>query len=237
MSPVHRVCVVDDDPGVRRVTCALLDATGEFQCKPYMSAEDLLADDLVNVGCVVTDLKMPNVDGLELQRLLREKDVCIAMVVVTGHADIATAVKLLRQGATNILQKPFNADELIATVREAVRKTNRVREQWQKVEVAKANYEKLTDEERDVLKLLVAGVPNKAIPAQLCMSSRTFDRRKQSLMITMQVASVVDLATLMARIANFDALRVVDRYEPLDSFPNSVHVPVEPMMSGKQLGF
>lgn len=235
MSFVHRVCVVDDDPGVRRVTCSVLEATGEFQCKPYASAEELLSDNLVNVGCVVTDLKMPNIDGLELQKLLREKDVCIAMVVVTGHADIATAVTLLRQGATNILQKPFNSDELVSTVREAVRKTNRVREQWQKVEVAKANYEKLSDEERDVLRLLVAGVPNKAIPAQLCMSSRTFDRRKQSLMITMQVASVVDLATLMARIANFDALRVVDRYEPLDTFPNSVHVAVEPMLS-KQSG-
>jgi len=236
MTSVHRICVVDDDPGVRRVTCSVLDATGEFQCTPYASAEELLSDSLVNVGCVVTDLKMPNIDGLQLQKLLREKDLCVAMVVVTGHADIATAVKLLRQGATNILQKPFDSDELISTVREAVRKTTRVRDQWQKVEVAKANYEKLSDEERDVLRLLVAGVPNKAIPAQLCMSSRTFDRRKQSLMITMQVASVVDLATLMARIANFDALRAVDRYEPLDSFPNSLDVAIEPMMSSKHSG-
>ncbi len=227
---------MDDDPGVRRVTCSVLESTGEFHCQPYASAEELLRDSLVNVCCVVSDLKMPHIDGLELQRLLREKDLCIAMVVVTGHADIATAVKLLRQGATNILQKPFDSDELVSTVREAVRKTLRVREQWQKVEIAKANYEKLSDEERDVLRLLVAGVPNKAIPAQLCMSSRTFDRRKQSLMITMQVASVVDLATLMARIANFDALRVVDRYEPLDTFPNSLHLAVEPMMSVKQAG-
>ena len=237
MSSRSRVCVVDDDPGVRRVTCSVLDATGEFQCQQFASAEDLLKhDSLANVGCVITDLKMPDIDGLELQRLLREKDLCLALVVVTGHADIATAVKLLRQGATNILQKPFDADELVSTVREAVRKTTRIREQWEKVEVAKANYEKLSDEEREVLKLLVAGVPNKAIPGQLCMSSRTFDRRKQSLMITMQVASVVDLATLMARIANFDALRVVDRYEPLDAFPNSLHLAVEPMMSGRQVG-
>ena len=236
MPSVSRVCVVDDDPGVRRITCMVLETTGEFLCKQYASAEDLLQDDLANVGCVITDLKMPNIDGLALQRLLREKDLCLALVVVTGHADIATAVKLLRQGATNILQKPFNADELVSTVREAVRKTIRVREQWQKVEIAKANFEKLSDEEREVLKLLVAGVPNKVIPTQLCMSSRTFDRRKQSLMIAMQVASVVDLATLMARIANFDALRVVDRYEPLDAFPNSLHMAIEPMMSGKQFG-
>ena len=86
------------------------------------------------------------------------------------------------------------------------------------------------------MRLLVAGVPNKAIPAQLCMSSRTFDRRKQSLMITMQVASVVDLATLMAKIANFDALRAVDRYEPFDTFPSSMDVAVEPMMTGKHAG-
>lgn len=232
----HLVCVVDDDPGVRRVTSSLLEATGEFQCQPFASGRELLDSDSLNVaGCVVTDLKMPEIDGLELQKLLREKDKCVALVVVTGHADIATAVKLLRQGAANILQKPFDSSELVAAVREAVKRTDKLREQWQKIEVAKANYAKLSDEEREVLKLLVAGMPNKAIPAQLCMSSRTFDRRKQSCMITMQVASVVDLATLMARISNFDAMRIVDRYEPLDSFPLSLELAVEPMGHEKQV--
>lgn len=232
----HLVCVVDDDPGVRKVTCSILEATGEFECKPFAGANELLSSDSLGVaGCVVSDLKMPDIDGLELQRLLREKDKCVALVVVTGHADIATAVKLLRQGAANILQKPFDANELVVTVREAVRRTEKLRDQWQKVEVAKANYAKLSDEEREVLKLLVAGVPNKAIPGQLCMSSRTFDRRKQSCMLTMQVASVVDLATLMARISNFDAMRIVDRYEPLDSFPHSLEMAVEPMGQSKQV--
>ena len=232
----HLVCVVDDDPGVRRVTCSILEASGEFVCKPYASASELLnSDSLGEVGCVVTDLKMPEIDGLELQKLLREQDSCVALVVVTGHADIATAVKLLRQGAANILQKPFDTNELLSTVREASRRTLRLREQWRKIETAKANYSKLSDEEREVLKLLVAGVPNKAIPGQLCMSSRTFDRRKQSCMATMQVSSVVDLATLMSRISNFDAMRMVDRYEPLDSFPHSLELAVEPMGQEKQI--
>lgn len=232
----HLVCVVDDDPGVRRVTCSILEATGEFVCRPFASASELLnSDSLGEVGCVVTDLKMPEIDGLELQKLLRDKDNCVALVVVTGHADIATAVKLLRQGAANILQKPFDSNELISTVREAVRRTVRLRDQWQKVEAAKANFSKLSDEEREVLKLLVAGVPNKAIPGQLCMSSRTFDRRKQSCMATMQVSSVVDLATLMSRISNFDAMRMVDRYEPLEAFPPSLEMAVEPMGHEKQM--
>ncbi len=226
----HLVCVVDDDPGVRKVTCSLLEATGEFQCQSYASGKELLNSEALDVvGCVVTDLKMPEIDGLELQKLLREKDKCVALVVVTGHADIATAVKLLRQGAANILQKPFDSNELVVAVREAAKRTEKLRDQWQKIEVSKTNYAKLSDEEREVLKLLVAGVPNKAIPGQLCMSSRTFDRRKQSCMATMQVASVVDLATLMSRISNFDAMRIVDRYEPLDSFPHSLELAVEPM--------
>jgi two-component system response regulator FixJ len=231
----HRVCVVDDDPGVRRVTCSILESTGEFQCQPYASAEELLSNDtLEDISCVITDLKMPNIDGLELQRLLHERDKCLTLVVVSGHADISSAVKLLRQGAANILQKPFDSNELITTVREAVNRTLRIRDQWQRIEAAKANYEKLSEEERDVLKLLVAGVPNKAIPTQLCMSSRTFDRRKQSCMSTMQVASVVDLATLMARISNFDAMRIVDRYEPLETFPARLELAVEPMAANKQ---
>ncbi len=232
----HLVCVVDDDPGVRKVTCSILEATGEFECQPYASANELLESHLLgSIGCVVSDLKMPGIDGLELQALLREKDKCAALVVVTGHADIATAVKLLRQGAANILQKPFDSNELITTVREAVKRTEKLRDQWQKIEAAKTNFTKLSDEEREVLKLLVAGVPNKAIPGQLCMSSRTFDRRKQSCMITMQVTSVVDLATLMARISNFDAMRMVDRYEPLDTFPNSLELAIQPMGHEKQL--
>jgi len=230
----HLVCVVDDDPGVRRVTCSLLEATGEFQCQSYASGKELLNSETLDVvGCVVTDLKMPEIDGLELQKLLREKDKCVALVVVTGHADIATAVKLLRQGAANILQKPFDSNELVVAVREAAKRTEKLRDQWQKIEASKTNYAKLSDEEREVLKLLVAGVPNKAIPGQLCMSSRTFDRRKQSCMATMQVASVVDLATLMSRISNFDAMRIVDRYEPLDSFPHSLELAVEPMGQAK----
>ncbi len=232
----HLVCVVDNDPGVRRVTCSVLEATGEFDCQPYASANELLESDALGVaGCVVSDLQMPDMDCLELQKLLREKDNCIALVVVTGHADIATAVKLLRQGAANILQKPFDSNELVVTVRESVKRTERLRAQWLKIEAAKGNFAKLSDEEREVLKLLVLGVPNKAIPGQLCMSSRTFDRRKQSCMLTMQVASVVDLATLMARISNFDAMRMVDRYEPLDSFPNSLELAMEPMGQAKQV--
>ncbi len=232
----HRICVVDDDPGVRKITCSILESTGEFECQPFASGEELLSYELLGeVGCVISDLKMPSMDGLELQRLLRDKDKCVSLVVVTGHADIATAVKLLRQGASNILQKPFESDELLSTVREAVRRYSSPPRPMEQDSSCQSKLREVVEEEREVLKLLVAGVPNKAIPGQLCMSSRTFDRRKQSCMATMEVASVVDLATLMARIANFDAMRMVDRYEPLESFPNTIDVAVEPMSTEKSV--
>jgi two-component system, LuxR family, response regulator FixJ len=218
----HRICVVDDDPGVCRLTCSTLEEVVDFECLPFSSGEEMFANaPLSEVSCVISDLRMPNMDGLELQRILREREPCITLVIVTGHADISTAVKLVRRGATNLLQKPYEAEELIKAVREAVERTERMRAQWAKLEVAKANYDALTEEERDVVRLLVAGVPNKIIPSQLCMSSRTFDRRKQSAMTRMQVASVVDLATLMARIAGFDALQSPDPFEPLENFPFS----------------
>jgi two-component system, LuxR family, response regulator FixJ len=220
--PANRVCIVDDDPGVMHLTSTILEETGEFRCEQYSSGEDLFARaNLSGVSCVLSDLRLPNMDGLELQRILRQKDPCITLVVMTGFADIATAVKLIRRGATNLLQKPYDTAELIVAVREAVTRTLRMREQWSRLEAAKANYDSLTDEERDVVRLLVNGVPNKAIPTQLCMSSRTFDRRKHSAMLRMQVASVVDLATLMARIASFDAMRAIDHFEKLENFPLS----------------
>jgi two-component system, LuxR family, response regulator FixJ len=201
------------------VTSSLLEETGEFECQRFGSGEEMFArTDLAEVSCVLSDLRLPNMDGLELQSILRQKDPCVTLVVMTGHADISTAVKLIRRGATNLLQKPYDTAELIIAVREAVRRTNRMRLQWSQIEAAKANYETLTEEERDVVRLLVNGVPNKAIPTQLCMSSRTFDRRKHSAMVRMQVASVVDLATLIARIASFDAMRAIDNPEKIDHF-------------------
>lgn len=222
MSFKPRICVVDDDPGVCRLTCGVLEELGDFECLPFSSGNDLFAEaPLSEVSCVISDLRMPVMDGLQLLEILREREPCITLLIVTGQADIATAVKLMRRGATNLLQKPYETSELLQAVREAVQRTEKMRSQWAKLEIAKSNYDALTDEERDVVGLLVAGVPNKIIPSQLCMSSRTFDRRKQSAMTRMQVASVVDLATLMARIASFGALQSADRFEPLENFPFS----------------
>lgn len=214
------------------VTSSLLEETGEFTCQQYCSGEEMfLRANLSEISCVLSDLRLPHMDGLELQKVLRQKDPCVTLVVMTGHADIATAVKLIRRGATNLLQKPYDTHELVVAVREAVRRTIRMREQWSQLETAKANYDALTEEERDVVRLLVNGVPNKAIPTQLCMSSRTFDRRKHSAMLRMQVSSVVDLATLMARIASFDAMRAIDHYEKLDHFALTTEIMSGPHFS------
>ncbi len=211
------------------LSSTILQETGEFVCEQYSSGEDLFAHaNLAEASCVLSDLRLPNMDGLELQRILRQREPCVTLVVMTGFADISSAVKLIRRGATNLIQKPYEASELIIAVREAVHRTRRMREQWRALEEAKANYDSLTDEERDVVRLLVNGVPNKAIPTQLCMSSRTFDRRKHSAMQRMHVSSVVDLATLMARIASFDALRSVDSYEKLENFPLSSDLLIGP---------
>jgi two-component system response regulator FixJ len=194
------VCVVDDDPAVLELTCGVLRTHG-FDVRGYDGAEEFLAQlDEKNVACVVTDLQMPNVDGGELLQRLRARVNVVSVIVVTAHADVRTAVRLMEEGATTLLEKPFQPDELFAAVDRAVRATQSRRIAEERLAEARRNFAELTPDEREVLECMVAGAANKAIAAQLHLSMRTVDRRRRAVLTKMEVDSVSELAALVTKL-------------------------------------
>ncbi len=201
MSPMPEVWIVDDDVAVATLASRVLESVGEFACRQFTSASALLAE-LKNTrpACIVSDIKMPEVDGKALQQQLLEFDPTICTVFLTGYADVPTTVLLMEQGAVTLLQKPYEAADLIAAVRKAVRRCDVQRRQHDEAVAAQARLERLSEDEREVLECMVAGLSNKAIAFKLALSPRTLDRRRQTILQTMEVESVVELAALVERL-------------------------------------
>ena len=202
MSP-HRkrlVCIVDDDSAVRELTRRVLESAG-FAVATYPSAEEFLAKfDEEATSCIATDLRMPNVDGMQLQKRLHDLGSIVSLVVVSGYADVRTTVRLMEEGAMTLLEKPYLPDELVAVIKRAVASTETRRKKRDELQAARHQLEQLTDEERAVLDYVIAGLPNKAIALKLEISLRTVDRRRQALLTKMAVQSPTELAALVARL-------------------------------------
>jgi two-component system response regulator FixJ len=200
VSNASLVCVVDDEPLVRDVTCQIL-SDGGFQAVGYASAEEFLnAFDESACGCVVTDLRMPGMDGAELLAGLRKQGSIVAVVVLTGHADVRTAVKLMEDGALTLLEKPYEPQALLAAVRRAAQQTAQRRLVQERFMAIQRRLEQLSDEERQVMNCMLAELPTKAIAAKLVVSTRTIERRMLSVLQKMQVSGVAELAALMASL-------------------------------------
>ena len=200
MSGASLVCVIDDEPLVRQVTCRIL-SEGGFQAVEYGSADEFLAAfDELACGCVVTDLRMPDIDGAELLARLRKSGSIVAVVVLTGHADVRTAVKLMEDGALTLLEKPYEPESLLATVERATSQTAARQAARQRVVMVERRLAQLTDDERQIMECMIAELPTKAIAAKLILSTRTVERRMFSVLQKMQVSGVAELATLMASL-------------------------------------
>jgi len=194
------VCVVDDEPLVRDVTCRILN-DGGFSAAGYNSAEDfLIAFNELTCGCVVTDLRMPGIDGGQLLSRLRSSGSSVAIVVLTGHADVRTAVKLMEDGALTLLEKPYEPAELLETVTRATKQTAARRAAWERVTAVQRRLDLLTEDERLVMEHMIAELPTKAIAAKLILSTRTVERRMLSVLQKMQVSGVAELAALIASL-------------------------------------
>jgi FixJ family two-component response regulator len=194
------VCVIDDEPLVREVTCRILGGSG-FRPTGYASAEDFLAAlDEPTCACVVTDLRMPGMSGAELLSQLRQSGSVVAVVVLTGHADVRTAVKLMEDGALTLLEKPYEPQALLAAVDRATKRTAAMRAARERVASVQRRFSQLTDEEREIMECMLAEMPTKTIAAKLVMSTRTVERRMLSVQQKMQVSGVAELAALMASL-------------------------------------
>lgn len=191
------VHVVDDDAGVRDSLAFLLESAGHA-VRTHVSAEALLAavPDLAP-GCVLTDVRMPGLDGIGLQRRLTELALPLAVVVMTGHADVPLAVQAMKAGAVDFLQKPFSDDRLLDVVRQALATRERAQAAEAVAAEAAARLASLTPREREVLDELVAGHPNKVIAQTLGASPRTIEVHRARVMEKLGVHSLPDLVRLV----------------------------------------
>ncbi|MFK7737854.1 MAG: response regulator transcription factor [Pirellulaceae bacterium] len=193
-----RVIVVDDDPGVLTVIGQLLRTNG-FNAEEYSTPMDCLASISPNdIGCVITDLEMPNVNGIELQKRLIDLGSCLSVIVVTAHADVPRTIQIMSQGAITLLEKPFKSQQLVEAVQEAVIASHKSYDRKIKIAKSQSLIAELNDEELEIMKLAAAGLPNKTISQKLDLSPRTIDRRRQSALAKLDVVSVADFAVLYA---------------------------------------
>ena len=194
------VHVIDDDEAARHSLAFLLQAA-KIDVTTYESATAFLnVASNVKSGCVITDVRMPEISGIDLLRRLRELQIGLPVIVITGHSDVPLAVEAMKIGAVDFLEKPFDDEVLVAAVRSALnRQDNDSKRQAERADIA-SRLAVLSNRERDVLNGLVAGHANKQIAFDLGISPRTVEIYRANLMTKMQAASLSDLVR-MALIA------------------------------------
>lgn len=196
MSDEALVHIVDDDPDVRESLEFLLQSAG-LETRAYASGTDFLAEaPALRSGCVLTDVRMPDIDGLTLQRRLTEIAAHLPVIVMTGHGDVPIAVQALKTGALDFLEKPFNDDRLITAVRRALAAGIAARQAAEARAEITTRLGTLTPREREVLDRLVAGQPNKTIAFDLGTSPRTVEVQRARVMEKMGARSLPDLVRM-----------------------------------------
>jgi two-component system response regulator FixJ len=195
MAGAALVHVVDDDDAVRDSLTLLLESAG-FAVRTYSSATALLAALPGIAGCILTDVRMPEMDGLALQRHLAEAGVRLPVIVMTGHGDVPIAVEALKTGASDFLEKPFDDSQLLAAVTNAIAASERARDEVEAVADITRKLAILTPREREVLEKLVEGLPNKTIAYDLGSSPRTIEVHRARVMEKMGARSLPELVRM-----------------------------------------
>lgn len=199
MSEAPTVYVVDDDDASREAVEMLL-AEMKVPYKSYVSAEAFLENyQGERPGCLVTDIRMLEMSGLELQEELQRRGTTLSVVVVTGYADTPVIVRAIKNGAVTLLQKPCRTHELWDAIREGLAKDAENYEKEREQRELMARVASLTSAEREVLDMIVEGVPNKAIAKRLDISVRTVEVRRQHVFSKLKANSVAELVQLVLR--------------------------------------
>ena len=196
MAEAPLVHIVDDDASVRDSLMVLLESAG-YAVRAYNSAVAFLqaASDRT-AGCVLTDVQMPELNGLELQRRMSEQGIRLPVIVMTGHGDVPIAVEAMKAGAADFLEKPFGDEQLLTAVSGAVAINRRVRDEAAAVADTMRRLATLTPREREVLGHLVAGQPNKTIAYDLGSSPRTVEVHRARVMEKMGARSLPELVRM-----------------------------------------
>jgi FixJ family two-component response regulator len=194
------VFVVDDDPSVRRSTERLLRSAG-FDVRMFASAKEFREHPPVDrPACIVLDVKMPGLSGLDLQRELADSGVRIPIVFITGRGTISMSVRAMKEGAIEFLTKPVRSRDLLAAIETAIERDRAAARDRRERSALRERYDRLTAREREVLAFVIAGLQNKAIAAELAMTERTVKFHRAHVMSKMQAESIVELVRLAEQL-------------------------------------
>jgi RNA polymerase sigma factor (sigma-70 family) len=195
--PNTLVYLVDDDFSVRDSLSMLIESTGQA-VRPFESADDFLNGfDPDQAGCLILDVRMPNMTGLELQEELARRDFAIPIIFISGHADVPDSSKAFRAGAIDYMEKPFDSEVLLRRMQEAIQKDLDTRVYQAEKRKLKKRLSILTPREQEVMILIVKGLSNKEAAKQLNVSNRTVDVHRAKIMEKMEAEDLAEL-TVMA---------------------------------------
>ena len=190
------VFVVDDDQSIRHAMGLLLKSVG-LEHETFESADDFLTrHNGSENGCLVLDIRMPGLGGLELQDKLIEMNSTLPIIFITGHGDIPMAVEAMQKGAVDFIQKPFRDQELLDRISQALNTANELQSERQQLSKIQECIDSLTNREREVLELVVTGKPNKIIAHELGVSQRTVEIHRARVMEKMHARSLAELVRM-----------------------------------------
>jgi two-component system response regulator FixJ len=184
------VHLVDDDEAIRRSVGFMLKTSG-FHVRTYESGDDLLKSaSNLEAGCILLDIRMPGMDGLELQAALRDKGIGLPVIIMTGHGDVTLAVQAMKAGAVDFIEKPFEKAVLLSAIDHGLERLKRSAASVDRADEAAVRLQALTSREREVLDGLAKGLPNKTIAYDLGISPRTVEIHRANLMSKLGVKSL-----------------------------------------------
>jgi two-component system response regulator FixJ len=196
MSEGKLVHVVDDDDSIRRSVGFMLKTSG-YLVKTYISGTELLGEaKRLEPGCILLDIRMPNMDGLEVQQQLKALGVSLPVIIMTGHGDIPLSVRAMKAGAIDFIEKPFEKAALLSAIEDGFSSLTRSDSGRERSKNASVRLQVLTPRERDVLDGLAKGLPNKTIAYDLGISPRTVEIHRANLMSKLEVRSLSEALRL-----------------------------------------
>jgi FixJ family two-component response regulator len=195
------VFVVDDDPSIRESLSLLLSSAG-YGVKPFASAKEFIESERGTPGsaCLVLDVKMPGLSGLDLQKELKSRNYLLPIIFITGHGDIPMSVQAMKKGAVDFLSKPFDDGDLLNAVKEALLKDSQARSDLNEQKHIMQRMDALTTREHEVLTYLITGMLNKQIAFELNISERTVKAHRKQVFDKMGVHSIAELVRMTENV-------------------------------------